>query len=185
MFATMKGEQNMNRVRLVAGKSTLGIVAAACWLAISGCVYQVPITVKPTRKIDERLLGTWTTKDEKVMMKVVRLDDLNYIVSNIHDIELMSFKEDLYRAYHSDVAKTALVTVQILDSEAGKPKYCYWAWKLSDDDTLHLRCVNDKIIPDDTKDSASVQKLLKKNLQNPELLGEETVLTKVKKPDQK
>ncbi len=49
-------------------------------------------------------------------MKVVRLDDSNYIVS---------YNGDLFRAYHSDVAKTPFVSVQILDS--AKAKYAYSA----------------------------------------------------------
>ena len=57
-------------------------------------------------------------------MKVVRLDDSNYIVS---------YNGDLFRAYHSDVAKTPFVSVQILDS--AKAKYAYsslevvWRWQ--------------------------------------------------------
>ena len=114
----------MNRVRLVARKFTLGIVAAVCCFAFSGCVYEVPITSKPTRKLDERLLGNWTSKDGKNKMKVVRLDDSNYIVS---------YNGDLFRAYHSDVAKTPFVSVQILDS--AKAKLCLfglevvWRWQ--------------------------------------------------------
>jgi hypothetical protein len=43
-----------------------------------------------------------------------------------------------------------------------------------------LRNVNDTVVPDDTKDSASVQTLLKKNLKNPALFGDETQMTKDK-----
>jgi hypothetical protein len=47
-------------------------------------------------------------------------------------------------------------------------------WKLSaDDTTLSLRNVSDKVIPTETKDSATVIALLKKNARNPELFGEE------------
>jgi len=59
---------------------TLGIVAVVCCLAFSGCEYEVPITSKPTRKIDKRLLGDWLEKDsgptgkEKLQMKVRKLD---------------------------------------------------------------------------------------------------------------
>ena len=159
----------MNGVSLVSRTFTFGIVAAACCFVISGCVYDVPITSKATRKIDARLLGNWTSKDGKSKMKVVKLDDSNYIVST---------DGDLYRAYHSDVADTPFVSVQKLESD--KPQYAYWTWKLSDDGTLSLRNVNDKVVPDDTKDSASVQELLKKNLKNPALFGDEIQMTKDK-----
>jgi len=159
----------MNGVSLIPGRFTCGIVAAACCLVISGCIYNVPITSKATRKIDARLLGNWTSKDGKSKLKVVKLDDSNYIVST---------DGDLYRAYHSDVADTPFVSVQQLESD--KPQYAYWTWKLSDAGTLSLRNVNDKVVPDDTKDSASVQKLLKQNLKNPALFGDELQMTKDK-----
>ena len=53
----------MNRLRSIIRKLIPGIVAAACFFAFSGCEYEVPITAKPTRKVDEKLLGDWTTKD--------------------------------------------------------------------------------------------------------------------------
>ena len=159
----------MNTMKVIARKFTLGIVTAVCCFAFSGCEYEVPITSKPTRKVDERLLGNWTSKDGKNKMKMVRLDDSSYIVS---------YNGDLFRAYHSDVAKNPFVSVQILDSP--KPKYAYHTWKLSDDGALHGRLVSDKVIPDETKNSESVQKLLEKNLQNPKLFEDEVEFTKDK-----
>ena len=147
--------------------STFGIVAAACCLIGSGCIYDVPITSQPTRKLDANLLGNWSSKDGKSKMKVVKLDDSNYIVS---------CDGDLYRAYHSDVANTPFMSVQKLEGD--KPQYAYWDWRLSDDGILHLRNVNDKLVPDNTKDSASVQKLLKENLQNPALFEDEIQMSK-------
>ncbi len=160
----------MNTVKLIARKFTLGIVAAVCCFAFSGCDYEVPITASPTRKVDERLLGDWTSKDGKEKIKVRRLDDSIYIVS---------YNGDLMRAYHSDVAKTSFVSVQDIDS--ADRKYAYLSWKLSEDGKrLSCRAVRNKVIPKEIKDSASVQKLLEKNLQNPELLGEEEQYTKEK-----
>ena len=166
----MKGKQHMNKMKSIARICTLSIVAAACWFAFSGCVYDVPITSKPTGKIDVRLLGHWTSKDGKVKLKVVKLDDYNYIVANT-DV-------NLYRVWRSDVADTPFVSV--LNLETDKPKYSYWTWKLSDDGTLILRIINDKIVPDDIKDSASVRILLKENLHNPALFGDEIQMTKDK-----
>jgi hypothetical protein len=151
-------------------KFTLGIVAALCIFALSGCEYEVPITSNPTRKVDERLLGDWTSKDGKDKMKVRRLDDSIYIVS---------YNGDLFRAYHSDVAKTSFVSVQDIDS--ADRKYAYLTWKLSDDGKrLGLRVVSTKLIPNEIKDSAGIQKLLEKNLQNSELLEDEAQFTKEK-----
>jgi hypothetical protein len=160
----------MNKTRLF---SRVGMLAAAvCCLLFSSCVYEVPITAQPTRKIDQRLLGNWTAKDEKngetVKMKIVKLDDYNYIV--------FFDNKDLYRVFHSDVAKTPFVSVQILDSE--KPKYAYSAWTLNEDGTLVGRAVNDKVVPDETKTSNAAQKLLEQNLKNPDLFEEPMKFTK-------
>lgn len=135
-----------------------------------GCEYDVPITAKPTRSVDKSLLGNWTSKDGKSTLTINQWDDANYAVCN---------DGTLCRVYHSDVENTAFVTVQILDRE--KPRYAYWAWNMTLDGVLHLRLVNDKLVPDDTKDSDTVQKLLKENLQNPALLGEDSPYIKAAK----
>ncbi|MEO8427766.1 MAG: hypothetical protein ABI651_11715 [Verrucomicrobiota bacterium] len=160
----------MNKLRSIIRIFTPGIIAVACFFSLSGCDYEVPLTSKPTRKVDEKLLGDWISKDGKEKMKVRRLDDWIYIVL---------YNGDLFRAFHSDVAKTAFVSVQDIDSP--DRKYSYLAWKLSDDGKrLGLRVVNNKVIPNENKDSESIQKLVEKNLQNPELLGEETQFSKEK-----
>ena len=165
----------MNRAKIVSPTFVFGIVAAMGCFIFSGCEYDVPITPKPTRTVDVRLLGDWTAKNGTSKLKIVRLDESNYIVYLGPD------DGELYRVYHSDVDETALVSVQQLDSK--KRKYAYWAWKLSDDGTLLLRNVNDKVVPDETKDSASVQELIKKNIKNPALFEEdETQFTKNKSP---
>lgn len=99
-----------------------------------------------------------------------RLDDSTYVVY---------YNGDLFRAYHSDVAETPFASVQDLNSN--DRKYAYVTWKLSDDGKrLSLRNVNRKIIPKETKDSAAVAALLRKNLRNPELFGEEIEFLKEK-----
>jgi hypothetical protein len=138
------------------------IAACLCILAFSACEYEVPITPNPTQKVQERLLGDWTSSDGKEKMKVRKLDDSVYIVY---------YDGDLFRAYHSDIAETPFVSVQDLNSN--DRKYSYVVWKLSDDGKhLSLRSVN-KLIPKETKDSATVAALLTKNVRNPELFGEE------------
>ena len=155
----------MNTTTRACRNLALLIIAAACFLCLSGCDgdYAVPITSSPSRRIDQRLLGNWVSKVGTEKIKVRKYDDSNYIVL---------YDGDLYRAYHSDVGKTSFVSAQEIDS-AGR-KYVYLAYKLSDDgQVLDLRAVEDKIIPKDTKNSVSVQKLLKKNLQNSQLFGDE------------
>jgi hypothetical protein len=147
----------------------LGLVFL-CLLLLGACVYEVPITSSPTRKVEERLLGDWTSSDGKEHMNVRRLDENTYVVY---------YDGDLFRAYHSDVADSSFVSVQDLNSN--DRKYAYVIWKLSDDgQKLILRNISDKLIPKETTDPATVVALLKRNARNPELLGEQIDFNKVK-----
>ena len=99
-----------------------------------------------------------------------RLDDSTYVVY---------YDGDLFRAYHSDVAETPFASVQDLNSS--DRKYAYVIWKLSDDGkNLRLRSVNDKVVPKEARDSASVVAFLTENARNPELFGEEIEFGKEK-----
>ena len=108
--------------------------------------------------------------DGKENMRERRLEDSTYVVY---------YDGDLFRAYHSDVTETPFATVQDLNSS--DRKYAYVIWKLSDDGkNLRLRNVNDKVVPKETKDSATLVALLRKNVANPELFGEEIEFRKEK-----
>jgi hypothetical protein len=147
-----------------------GVAIGLCSLAFTACQYDIPITSAPTRKVQERLLGDWTSADGKEKLKLRSLDESIYI---------LYYDGDLFRAYHSDVAETPFATVQDLNSK--DRKYAYVIWKLSDDGkNLGLRSVNDKIVPKETKDSSTVVALMTKNASNPELFGEEIEFQKEK-----
>ena len=155
---------------LIHRRLGFGIAVCLCILAFSACEYEVPITPSPTQKVQERLLGDWTSTDGKEKMKVRRPDDSVYIVY---------YDGDLFRAYHSDIAETPFASVQDLNSN--DRKYAYVVWKLSDDGKhLSLRNVNRKVIPKETRDSAAVAALLTKNAHNPELFGEAIEFTREK-----
>ena len=146
------------------------VVIGLCVLVFTACQYEVPITSAPTQKVQEQLLGDWRSTDGKEELKLRRLDDGVYIVY---------YDGDIFRAYHSDVAGTPFVTVQDLNSS--DRKYAYVIWKLSDNGKdLRLRSVNDKVVPKETRDSATVVELLTKNSRNPELFGEEIEFRKEK-----
>lgn len=62
-----------------------------------------------------------------------------------------------------------LVTVQQLD--APERKYAYFTWSLAaDGKRLDLKSVNTDLVPKETRDSATIEKILRENLENPELL---------------
>jgi hypothetical protein len=161
----------MNTTR-VSVKLALGAVAVVCCLSFSGCEgdYAVPITSGPTRKIDQRLLGDWVSKDGTDKLKVRKFDDSIYVVS---------YNGDLYRAFHSEVGKTSFISAQDIDS--ADRKYAYLAYKLSDDGKrLDVRGVNTKTIPKETNNSVKVQKLLRMNLQSAELFEDESQFNREK-----
>ena len=148
----------------------VGVAIALASLALNACQYDIPITSAPTRKVQEQLLGDWTSADGKEKLKLRSLDDSIYIVY---------YDGDLFRAYHSDIAETPFVTVQDLNSN--DRKYAYVIWKLSDNGkNLRLRNVNDKVVPKEIRDSAGVVALLTRNAGNPQLFGEEIEFQKEK-----
>jgi hypothetical protein len=148
----------------------VGVAIAVVCLALTACQYDIPITSAPTRKVQEQLVGDWTSADGKEKLKLRSLDDSIYIVY---------YDGDLFRAYHSDIAESPFVTVQDLNSN--DRKYAYVIWKLSGDGkNLRLRNVNDKVVPKGIRNSADVVALLTRNAGNPELFGEEIEFQKEK-----
>jgi hypothetical protein len=74
---------------------------------------------------------------------------------------------------------TLFLSVQEL--ETPNRSYSYLTYRLSEDGTkLYLRLVNDDVVPRETKDVTSVQRLLRRNLENPSLLRNEDQFTKVR-----
>jgi len=151
----------------------LGLLTAAA-LLLAGCNYDVALTAKPTRKVGERLLGDWLGGEGgKDLMNVRQLDASSYVVA---------FDNDIYRAFHSDFADTAFVSVESLQSGSNHGKYVYLSWALSPDgNQLTLRTVSSQVVPESTKGRPALQKLIKANLDNSALFGEPLVFTR-KKP---
>ena len=150
------------------------LLLALLGLILAGCNFDVPLTAKPTRPINDQLVGDWLSTDTDaarvVRMNVRKLDETTYAVS---------YDGDLYRAFHSDFAGLSLVSAQDLNSR--ERKYAYFTWQLSADGArLTLKGVSTRVIPDTTKDAGVIQELIKKNRSNPELFGEEAVFTRKK-----
>lgn len=146
--------------------SPFWLIAAGC-VFFTGCNYDVPLTAKPTHKIDARLLGEWVAVDpdakREEIMSVRKFDDATYAVA---------MDDDIYRVYHSDFAGVTFVSVQDLNSD--DRKYCFYRWSLSADGrTLTLQAVSTKMVPEETKGRAAIQKLIKANIANPTLFEKE------------
>jgi hypothetical protein len=149
------------------------LIAVGC-LLLGACNYDFPLTDQPTRKIDARLVGDWVAQNKEdnkeELLQVRRLDDSTYVIAMDHD---------LFRAFHSDFAGTALLSVQNLQPGTDDRKYVYFAWQLSaDGDHLSLKGVSNKVVPEDTQTRAAAQRLIKANLANPNLYGDELQFTR-------
>ena len=150
---------------------SLSLATAAC-LLLGGCNYDAPATAAPTRPIEEKLLGDWVTVDpddqQELALHVRQLDPSTYAVA---------VDGDIYRAFHSDFAGLALLSVQDLNSSSRK--YLFYTWRLSaDGNQLILRTVSFRVIPDMAKDTAALQRLLKEHAAEPKLLSEDLVFTR-------
>ncbi len=154
------------------------LVLAACLAALccSGCNYDFALTEQPTQKIDGRLIGNWVAVDKdngkQESMQVRRLDDSTYVVA---------FDNDIYRAFHSDFAGQPFLSVQNLQPGSDERKYLVMTWALSADARqLTLLTVSTKVVPEGTKDRATLQKLIQANLANSKLCGDPIVFTRKK-----
>ncbi len=144
----------------------VALLATAWGLCLAGCEYDVPVTAAPTEGVNQQLCGEWLTLDG--WMKIRGYDDAHYVIN---------FDGKLHRAWHSTVAGVPLVTVQNIDQP--ERKYHFLTWRLADDGRhLILQVVNDKLIPDETRDSATVAKLVSAHAQNPDLLGRDIIYTR-------
>ncbi|MEI6106971.1 MAG: hypothetical protein WCR49_08140 [Opitutae bacterium] len=154
---------------------TSGLLIALC-LLLAACNYDFPLTNQPTRPIEPGLVGNWVSYDQdaqKILpMSVRRLDDTTYVVS---------LDGDLYRAFHSDFAGLALLSIQNLQPGSDAGKYSYYRYaRQPDGDHLSLWGVNPKVIPEGTKSQDEAQKLIKANLANPKLFVAEMQFTRKK-----
>jgi hypothetical protein len=149
----------------------LSVLLTATCLALAGCNYDSSLTSKPTQPVNEKLLGDWQSVDKDTgkveVLHVRRLDDSNYAVA---------MDGDIYRAFHSDFAGIAFMSVQDLQVGREDHKYVYFTWQLSADGTqLTLHGISTKVVPEETKGRTALQKLIKANLKNPELFTDAPV----------
>jgi hypothetical protein len=146
---------------------------AALLLGLTACTYDFPLTDRPTRDIDPRLPGDWVATDEdgkEVSLHVRRYDGTTYVIA---------LDDDLYRAFHSDFADTAFVSVQSLQSHRYARPYTLFRWQLSADGSrLTLESISSTIVPEDIGDRAALQALIRANLANPKLFNEALVFSR-------
>jgi hypothetical protein len=162
------------RLLFVNAKNLFTCLVLSGGVFLSGCDFDAPATAGPTRVVEEKLLGDWTSfdKDEQkeMVMHVRKLDDFNYVVS---------VEADIYRAFHSDLGKLALLSVQDLNSVSRK--YVIYSWKTSNDGTqLVLRRVASDLISTKASGTNELQEEIMSHAQDPKILGNELTFTRKK-----
>lgn len=161
----------MKRMNLTSHRWILVILATGVLLALAACGQRkVPITEQPTRNIDSRLIGNWISPDGTERIRIRQLNDSTYVIS---------YFALLFRAFHSDIDGISFINIQEL--ETAERNYIYMMYTLSaDGNKLYIRMVNDEVVPEATRDSFTVRKLLRNNLQNPLLFRGQAEFSKVK-----
>src|SRR5512140_416744 len=74
-------------------RRTLAILVSLVGLLFAGCDYDVPLSDRPERPVDDQLAGNWMSPDAWMMVR--RFDAENYVV--VHN-------GSMFRAWHSKVA---------------------------------------------------------------------------------
>ena len=144
----------MNNAPSFPRATALRIGALVCAIFFSGCEFDVPLTVKSTRPVQQKLIGDWTSVDGKDQMRVRQLDVDSYAIA---------YNGELYRAHHSDFADTPFVSVLHLDAE--NRKYAVLAWELVEENNrLRLRVVSSKVVATAASTPAALQKDVERHL---------------------
>ena len=143
------------------------LLAVAC-LFFTGCDYEVPLSAQPTRPTEDALLGNWMSPDAWLMVR--RFDADHYVVFH---------NGGVYRAWHSDLAGRAFVSVQSLDGE--NPKYAYFTYEVgSEGRRLNLRFVTEKLVPKTIRDSNTMRETVARYAADPALLSDPAPFSRMK-----
>ena len=159
----------MNQLRCFV---SIGLLA---FLLLAGCNFDFPLTARPTRAIDARLIGNWTAQEpgEKRVehLNIRQLDDHTYIAV---------YEGDLYRGFHSDVAGFSLLSVQDLNPAPGR--YLYMQYRLLEDGTkLGLRSLDAEMVKTAAQDQKTTTEFIRLNTDNPKLFSAELIF--LREPD--
>lgn len=145
-------------------------------LVLAGCNYDSPLTARPTKNIDPRLLGDWVIVDKDTgkteAMQVRQLDKETYVIA---------LDGDLYSACHTDFAGTPFISIQDLNTP--ERLYLFFAATVSiDGRQITVQTLSTKVVPVTTKGRSALQKLIKANLANPDLFEQPLIFNRPAAP---
>jgi hypothetical protein len=157
----------------------------ACILVV-GCDYTVPLVTTPKIEIDKAILGLWQTIDNGKTQRllVLALDSHEYLVSYSFDDGGMFARACLCHADHKTFVQLKWVGTtkgEVPDEKNPDDKRVYqFATYSVTGDKLAVRLLNTDVVPGDVASTKELLKSIAANRDNPKLLKEEVVFTKVK-----
>lgn len=122
----------------------------AAALFLSGCLFECPLSDKPSREVDPRALGVWLAKDGETKITVRATDASHYhILFEPRFHETVTVPPMTFEGHH-----TMIDGVDILNLKAatfdGKPttrrSWLFGAFKVVDADTIDLEIINEKFV---------------------------------------
>ncbi len=150
-----------------ARRLVLPLLSLLC-LLLAACDYQVPLSLRPDRAIDERFVGDWISPDG--WMKVRRFDAENYVIYH---------NGAVYRAWHSTVAGLPLITLQSIETK--ETRFAYLTGTLSSgDDRLDLRLIRDEVVSKKINDIAAMRLAIEQHAKDPGLFTSAVPFSRMK-----
>lgn len=167
-------------------KKLLIAVVLPLWL-LSGCIYDVPLTVKTNIPIKKELLGLWEfepapeQKDEqKFTMLVLGFNNNEYVIRYGEEADIVYL-----RAYHVKLDDlVSLIQIQCIGSQKAPLNskdtsvYDLVKYKL-EGDNLTIEILNPDVIDKNCKSSRELRKKILANKNNKKLFYESAVFKKV------
>ena len=140
-------------------------LALTAAVLFAGC-FEVPLTDKPTQKVDPRLIGTWAKSGDATKIIIINAwDSENYVI----------YSDGLYKAFHSHIGKNQFLTIESL-STSTSDKFNYMAWSLSEDGKrLTAKTVASSLFPKKLRSANEARKIVEENMGRIELYNDETI----------
>ncbi len=126
------------------------LVALLLTVFLSGCIYEVPVSLTPSREIDRTVLGAWEYGEERETKLQITEADAHYYTISIRPPKggFINVGQMDFRAHHTKVAELDIVNVQLIDPTTKKPgKWALLSYTHPDADTIRIRLIDERVVP--------------------------------------
>lgn len=148
---------------------------------LAGCPLTTKYSLGPSMNapMDRRLLGTWVFEKGSIEypadpIVVFAFNRTEYLIeSKSNDGK----KRGHVRAYVTVIDNTSFLNFQ--DLRDSREEFNFYNYSFSSDNTLFIRVVDEQLFPNQPSSSAELNKLIKKNLRNPGLYGDNAIFRRI------